>query len=550
MAELVLGPLLRHVGSRDATVWVETSAACEVEILRHRTRTFHVEGHHYAIVYITSLEPGSTYPYTVALNGSLVWPEQNSLFPPSTIKTPRPEGPVTIVFGSCRTCMPNEPPYTLARDDHVSGRGIDALRALVQRLAHAPSEDWPQALLLLGDQVYADDISPVMREFIRARRDPAAPPGEEVADFEEYTRLYRDAWGEPTIRWLFSTLPTAMIFDDHDVNDDWNISAAWVETQRTKPWWQERIVGAFMSYWIYQHLGNLSPAELEHDPMFRQVREVEDAGPTLREFARRADRAPETCRWSFHRDFGRTRLLMIDSRAGRVLEPGARAMLDAREWRWIEDQARGEFDHLLLGSSLPALLAPGIHYLEGWNEAVCDGAWGRWPMRWGEKIRQRLDLEHWSAFQRSFRQLFALLREIGQGTHAPAPATIVLLSGDVHHAYLIQASYPDAAGVRSRVYQAVCSPLRNTLGRRERRAICAAWSRAGALFSKAIARAAGVCVPEFHWRPMHKDPWFGNQIATLDLHGRRASIRIERPVPGPCGALQLQEIFRRQLGPA
>ena len=26
---------------------------------------------------------------------------------------------------------------------------------------------------------------------------------------------------------------------------------------RSKPWWEERIVGAFMSYWIYQHLGNL-----------------------------------------------------------------------------------------------------------------------------------------------------------------------------------------------------------------------------------------------------------------------------------------------------
>ena len=50
---LVLGPLLRYAGARDATVWVETDAPCEVEVLvevlvegsSHRSHTFEVEGH-------------------------------------------------------------------------------------------------------------------------------------------------------------------------------------------------------------------------------------------------------------------------------------------------------------------------------------------------------------------------------------------------------------------------------------------------------------------------------------------------------------------------
>ena len=33
MPELVLGPLLRYTGETDATLWVETDAACEVEVL-------------------------------------------------------------------------------------------------------------------------------------------------------------------------------------------------------------------------------------------------------------------------------------------------------------------------------------------------------------------------------------------------------------------------------------------------------------------------------------------------------------------------------------
>ena len=29
-----------------------------------------------------------------------------------------------------------------------------------------------------------------------------------------------------------------MIFDDHDVIDDWNTSAAWLAEMRATPWWQ------------------------------------------------------------------------------------------------------------------------------------------------------------------------------------------------------------------------------------------------------------------------------------------------------------------------
>ena len=69
---------------------------------------------------------------------------------------------------------------------------------------------------------------------MKTRRDIRRPPRTEVADFEEYTRLYRESWSEPTIRWLLSTLPSSMIFDDHDVRDDWNASHAWrLDMQKT-----------------------------------------------------------------------------------------------------------------------------------------------------------------------------------------------------------------------------------------------------------------------------------------------------------------------------
>src|SRR5919107_855771 len=432
MAILVLGPLLRYTGAHDATIWVETDGPCEVQVtvdgMGHRARTFSVEGHHYALVLIRDLEPGSYYEYSVALDGEQVWPEESYPFPPPAIRTIAPDGTLDLAFGSCRIFAPHEPPYTLKRGLTKGRYGRDALYTLALKMRREPHETWPDALLLLGDQIYADEVSAGTRDFIRSRRDPDEPPGEEVADFEEYTHLYWDSWKDPAIRWLLSTVPSAMIFDDHDVNDDWNTSEAWLKRMRSKPWWEERIVGAFMSYWIYQHLGNLSPQELEEDELFNQVQEAEDATRVLREFAYRAHRTSGGTRWSYHRDFGRVRLIMMDSRAGRVLDEGERSMLDDEEWAWIEEKAGGDFDHLLLGTSLPVFLMSAMHHLEAWNEAVCRGVWGRRAAKLGESIRQLLDLEHWAAFQDSFERLAALLKSVASGerSNGKPPASVVV----------------------------------------------------------------------------------------------------------------------------
>jgi hypothetical protein len=102
-SELVLGPLLRYTGARDATVWVETERSCEVGVTvdgsSHRARTFSVEGHHYALVRITGLEPGSSYAYSVALDEEEVWPKEDDPFPPPVIRTIKPDGKLTLAFG-------------------------------------------------------------------------------------------------------------------------------------------------------------------------------------------------------------------------------------------------------------------------------------------------------------------------------------------------------------------------------------------------------------------------------------------------------------------
>jgi hypothetical protein len=351
--EIVVGPMLRYVGECDATVWVETDQPCEVEVLDHRARTFMVEGHHYALVVVEGLAPGSTTEYDVRLDGTRCWPHPDSEWPGSTIRTLKRGAPVELAFGSCRVAVPHRPPFCLDKDDDERGRGVDALLALALSLRELGPDERPHALLLLGDQIYADEVSPLTERFIAERRDVHQDPGPQVCDYEEYTRLYWESWRDPAVRWLFSSVSTAMIFDDHDVHDDWNTSQSWIDEIRTTSWWQGRIEAALMSYWVYQHLGNLSPRELATDHLYSQVRDAGDAGPILREFARCADDTPEGARWSYHRDLGSTRLLVVDSRAGRVLTPGNRDMLDEDEWTWIEEHSHGDFDHLLIATSLP-----------------------------------------------------------------------------------------------------------------------------------------------------------------------------------------------------
>ena len=548
MPELVLGPLLRFVGPSDATVWVETDAPCEVEVRAGesagRSRTFRVGTHHYAIVHVAGLAPGVGHEYEVRLDDGLVWPEPGSGFPASVVRVPGDGEPVKLVFGSCRISAPHEPPYTLSHAEDKQGLGVDALYATAMRLRERPAEELPHALVLLGDQIYAHKPPYDTLDFIRSRRDTRRPPGEEVADFEEYAHLYRDSWGDPAIRWLLSTVPSSMIFDDHEVSDDWNISEAWVEETRAHPWWNDQIAGANASYWIYQHLGNLSPQDLERDELFAEVRRARDAWPVLREFAYRAHRTSEGTRWSSCRDFGNVRLIVIDSRGGRVLEEGRRSMIDAGEWAWIEERATGNFDHLIMATSLPVLLGPGMHHLQGWNEAVCAGAWGERAKAFGERIRRSQDLDQWASFQTSFAALTNLIQRVASGEKGGPPSSIAILSGDVHHGYLAEAT---SNGAGARIYQAVCSPLRNALPGRKSGLQNVAWSKPLALAGRLLSLLAGVEPPDLTWRLTHDDLWFENQIATLQLDGASAHITFEEAVTDGSGEPGLRKIFTRRL---
>jgi hypothetical protein len=192
-----------------------------------------------------------------------------------------------------------------------------------------------------------------------------------------------------------------------------------------------------------------------------------------------------------------------------------------------------------------------MHWLEAWNELTADGKWGKAVKKLAEKLRQELDLEHWPAFQMSFRRMCEHLREVGAGHRGAAPSTICVLSGDVHHAYLAEVGFPRGSGVESAVWQAVCSPFRNPLDANERRVILAAWTRPMGALTRAMARLAGVADPEVRWRLAHDKPWFNNQVAWLELEGRRATFVLQKALPAEDGAGEprMEKVFEKSIEP-
>jgi hypothetical protein len=227
-------------------------------------------------------------------------------------------------------------------------------------------------------------------------------------------------------------------------------------------------------------------------------------------------------------------------------------MLDEGEERWVREQvldARGSYDHLLVGTSLPWLLPPFIHDVEAWDSALCGGERGpRWA-RFGEWLRRAADLEHWAAFPRSFESLAALIGEAASGP--TAPATVCVLSGDVHHAYIAEPRWVDGTGGTggpdAHVVQLTCSPVHNSVPASMKIGFRFGWSRLGRGLGRALKRHGRVGPSAVGWRKTG-GPWFGNQLMTLTLRGRSADLRLDHARVQEAGA-ELVTVQERTLTP-
>jgi hypothetical protein len=334
-----------------------------------------------------------------------------------------------------------------------------------------------------------------------------------------------------------------MIFDDHDMIDDWNISASWIADRRGEAWWQEHAIGGLMSYWVYQHLGNMTPAEIRREGMLQKLIEVGDGTDILRSWAEAIDandgEGVATYRFSHARRVGDVDVISIDTRHARSFEGGRRLIVGDAEWDWVRERALASTGHLVLVSTVPVYISDGLHDFQVWSERVCAGAWGGRAADLGEKLRRNLDLEDWSAFHESFLAFGRLLDELCE--REQPPRSIVVASGDIHYSYA--ARVPTDAGERAGVpvWQVVSSPMRNALIPPERSAMRFTLTRTGRVVGSLLRRLARA--PET--RPgieMVTGPLFANNLAVIDYGPDEVWLAIEHDVPDGDGKPKLVDI--------
>ena len=150
------------------------------------------------------------------------------------------------------------------------------------------------------------------------------------------------------------------------------------------------------------------------------------------------------------------------------------------------------------------------------------------------------------SFHDSFVALTDLIHDLGARKRGDLPSSITILSGDVHHGYLAEATFHDDK-VKSRIYQAVCSPLRNALPGKKSRLQNVAWTKPAALAGRLLSRSAGIEEEKLSWRLTHDRPWFENHVATLELEGKHARLTFERAVTDNSGEPTLEKVFEHRL---
>ncbi|VVN79492.1 alkaline phosphatase D family protein [Pseudomonas fluorescens] len=124
----------------------------------------------------------------------LHWPQDIYCF-----RTPSDEAtqPRAYIFGSCRYLQLTGGVPILP---HLSDRIFASIATLAEQ-----SDPPVSAMLMIGDQVYLDDLN-------------AIAPDREL---NQMLVKYRIAFSQPNISQLMSTIPTYMILDDHEIEDNW-----------------------------------------------------------------------------------------------------------------------------------------------------------------------------------------------------------------------------------------------------------------------------------------------------------------------------------------
>ncbi len=216
------------------------------------------------------------------------------------------------------------------------------------------------------------------------------------------------------VRRAMAHLPTLMIFDDHDVTDDWNLTRGWENEVYNHPLSRRMIGNALIAYWLCQGWGN-APERFKRIESFAKKVFTNHCLARHDEFI---DVLLAHEQWHFNLD-SQPPLYVMDTRTRRWRSESS----DQKPSGLMDWEALCEFQQAIIGkpSVIVVSAAPiyGVKAIETIQKVFT--FFGR---------ALTVDAENWMAHKGTANVMLNIFR------HVKTPPEFIILSGDVHYSFV------------------------------------------------------------------------------------------------------------------
>jgi hypothetical protein len=268
----------------------------------------------------------------------------------------------------------------------------------------------------------------------------------------------------PAVRRALANVASYMIFDDHDVTDDWNLHRQWREIVYNLPLGRRLVQNALAAYAVFQAWGN-EPDQFDPDQpgghLLASLGAWRGTEDTTAHKIRGRLGLPSTqrsrpLRWDYQVDTPCYQAIVLDTRTQRGYRAGgtgrsAPALLSreamGRQLTSRLTDRRRPVDLTVVVSAAPVF---GHPLIELWIQLKRIKV-----IEWFKNGPARVDREAWALDPTAFESLLATLASFRR---------VVLLSGDVHYGFAGSVEYWDLHGEgrrSARFVQCTSSALKN-----------------------------------------------------------------------------------------
>ncbi len=257
----------------------------------------------------------------------------------------------------------------------------------------------------------------------------------------EQTRIDAFKSGLGNVGRALAHLPSLMIFDDHDVTDDWNLSAQWEETAYGHPF-SKRIIGnALLAYMVCQGWGNNPDVFGEILTKTRQLSATQRYLDSPLQDAL-IDDLLSFQNWHYVLPTSPA-LVVLDTRTRRWRsEMTLKQPSGLLDWEALSELQQDLLDHpsAIIVSPAPIF---GVKLIEAVQRVF---SWCGFPLL--------VDAENWMAHRGAAQVILNIFR------HSRTPGNYVVLSGDVHYSFVYEVLIRHRKG-GPRIWQITSSGIKN-----------------------------------------------------------------------------------------